>query len=210
MSTFWIQRKASKLGGASETPVTRRRRESSSSRTSESHSQSITSWQLVSSPNLTPVSTRTSVDVQRRRYPWSAKSLLLLPPLLLPRPAESWVAGWRSPSPFPRSGHALAATPVGKGDLLFFGGYVNGFPTNDLYMFTGRHCTTALVETTGDIPTPRSGSASALFGAVLFVWGGDTRPALQSGRRRRRYSGIPDNNIENILDQDLYCLNIGK
>ncbi|KAH9044402.1 hypothetical protein EDB85DRAFT_2130328 [Lactarius pseudohatsudake] len=97
---------------------------------------------------------------QRAVYPWSARRLNLLPPTLLsksgPPPTGS------SPSPFPRYGHALPATATAAGELILFGGLVHESARNDLYMFSTRDLSATLLQTSGEIPSPRVGHASAL------------------------------------------------
>ena len=54
-----------------------------------------------------------------------------------------------------------------------------------------------MLQTTGEIPTPRVGHASALVGSVLIVWGGDTKSNNKS-------------NPGDSLDDGLYLLNLCK
>ncbi len=51
-----------------------------------------------------------------------------------------------------------------------------------------------LIQTSNEVPSARTGHASALISSVLIVWGGDTRLA-----------GEP----EALLDDGLYLLNLG-
>ncbi|KAH9046305.1 hypothetical protein EDB84DRAFT_1586938 [Lactarius hengduanensis] len=130
---------------------------------------------------------------QRAVYPWSARRLNLLPPTLLsksgPPPTGS------SPSPFPRYGHALPATATAAGELILFGGLVHESARNDLYMFSTRDLSATLLQTSGEIPTPRVGHASALVSSVLMVWGGDTNTGGQVVPNERQ-------------DDSLYLLNL--
>ncbi|KAF8274017.1 hypothetical protein EI94DRAFT_1768885 [Lactarius quietus] len=129
---------------------------------------------------------------QRAVYPWSARRLNLLPPTPLnkngPTPTGS------SPSPFPRYGHALPATATAAGELILFGGLVHESARNDLYMFSTRELSATLLQTSGEIPSPRVGHASALVSSVLLVWGGDTNTGGQVPNERQ--------------DDSLYLLNL--
>ncbi|KAH7930533.1 hypothetical protein BV22DRAFT_1124814 [Leucogyrophana mollusca] len=111
---------------------------------------------------------------QRPAYPWSARRLLLPPPATIPKPGVAPPTS-PSPPPFPRYGHALPATATANGDLYLFGGLVRETARNDLYVFSTRDLSATLVQTAGEIPSPRVGHASALVSSVLIVWGGDTK-----------------------------------
>lgn len=78
-----------------------------------------------------------------------------------------------------------------------FGGLVEDTPRNDLYLISADNRYTTRVRTTGEIPSPRVGHASAVVGSVLIVWGGET-----SGISRARYGVEQDNG--------LYLLNLRK
>lgn len=101
-----------------------------------------------------------------------------------------------SPSPFPRHGFALHANATPSGEFFLFGGFTNNKPRKDLYRFSSRDRSATLLQTAGDIPSSRTGHASALVNNVLVVWGGDTRRD-----RKMKHSDAYDN--------DLYMLNIG-
>jgi len=113
-------------------------------------------------------------------YPWSAHA----PPL------------GKSPSPFPRHGHALSTIATAAGELFLFGGYADahGSPHNDLYMFSTRDFSTTLLQTSGETPSPRGGHGAALTSTLLLVWGGWT------GGKNLQNQGC---------DDSLYLLNIG-
>jgi hypothetical protein len=125
-------------------------------------------------------------------YPWSQRKLLLNPPVVLPKPGVS-PPQTPSPSPFPRYGHALPTTATNSGELFLFGGLVHGEVQNDVYLISTRELSATMLQTTGEIPSPRVGHASALVGSVLIVWGGDTKT----------------NNKSNT-DDGLYLLNLCK
>ncbi|KAJ7492803.1 hypothetical protein FB451DRAFT_1389152 [Mycena latifolia] len=110
----------------------------------------------------------------RSAYPWTAHRLALPPPVVLNKPGVVPPTS-PSPSPFPRYGHALPATPTASGDLYIFGGLVRESARNDLYLFSSRDQSATLLQTAGDGPSPRVGHASALVSNVLIVWGGDTK-----------------------------------
>ncbi|KIJ65005.1 hypothetical protein HYDPIDRAFT_27741 [Hydnomerulius pinastri MD-312] len=111
---------------------------------------------------------------QRPAYPWSARRLLLPPPLVITKPGVAPPTS-PSPPPFPRYGHALPATATTSGELYLFGGLVRETARNDLYLFSTRDLSATLVQTAGEVPSPRVGHASALVSSVLIVWGGDTK-----------------------------------
>ncbi|KAI0080361.1 hypothetical protein K474DRAFT_1658082 [Panus rudis PR-1116 ss-1] len=111
---------------------------------------------------------------QRPAYPWSQRRLNLLPPVIIPKPGVAPPSS-PSPSPFPRYGHSLPVNATATGELFLFGGLVRESVRNDLYLFTARDLSATLLQTTGEIPSPRVGHASAIVGSVLIVWGGDTK-----------------------------------
>ncbi|KAH9937238.1 uncharacterized protein B0H18DRAFT_1113097 [Fomitopsis serialis] len=111
---------------------------------------------------------------QRPAYPWSQRRLLLPPPVTIPKPGVAPPTN-PSPSPFPRYGHALPATATATGELFLFGGLVRETVRNDLYLLSTRDLSATLLQTAGEVPSPRVGHASALVGSVLIVWGGDTK-----------------------------------
>ena len=79
-----------------------------------------------------------------------------------------------SPSPFPRSSHALTATATAANELFLFGGYAQGSPRNDIYVFSTRDFSTTLLQTSGDVPSPRTSHGAVLTGNSLLTWGGIT------------------------------------
>jgi hypothetical protein len=132
---------------------------------------------------------------QRPAYPWSARRLLLPPPLIIPKPGVA-ASNSPSPSPFPRYGHALPATATSSGELYLFGGLVRETARNDLYLFSTRDLSATLVQTGGEIPSPRVGHASAIVSSVLIIWGGDTKTDPSSDQSEKQ-------------DDGLYLLNLG-
>ncbi|KAI0066487.1 hypothetical protein BV25DRAFT_1820444 [Artomyces pyxidatus] len=143
-----------------------------------------------------PTAGSSSQPSQRPAYPWSARRLHLQAPVLLPNKAPAGPAPTApSPSPFPRYGHALPATATAAGELFLFGGLVHESARNDLYVFSTRDLSATLLQTSGEIPSPRVGHASALVSSVLLVWGGDTKT---DGRAR------PNDR----QDDSLYLLNL--
>lgn len=127
-----------------------------------------------------PVTTASQQQQQQQQqprqptYPWSQRKLNLNPPVTLPRPGVA-PPQTPSPSPFPRYGHALPSTATASGELFLFGGLVREQVRNDVYLISTRELSATLLQTTGEIPSPRVGHASALVGSVLIVWGGDTK-----------------------------------
>jgi hypothetical protein len=77
-----------------------------------------------------------------------------------------------SPSPFPRDGHTLTATATAAGELFLFGGWAPGRASSDLYVFSTRDFFTTLLQTSGEVPTPRGGHGAALIGTTLLICGG--------------------------------------
>ncbi|KAG6862189.1 hypothetical protein C0995_004271 [Termitomyces sp. Mi166 len=146
-----------------------------------------------SSPNNPPSSSSNpNPPSQRPAYPWSSRRLVLHPPVVLNKPGIVPPTS-PSPCPFPRYGHALPATATVTGDLYLFGGLVREVARNDLYLFSTRDNSTTLLQTAGEVPTPRVGHASALVSNVLIVWGGDTKSDSKSKEKQ---------------DDGLYLLNL--
>lgn len=131
---------------------------------------------------------------QRPAFPWSQRRLLLPPPVTFPTPGVA-PPTTPSPSPFPRYGHALPATASSTGELFLFGGLVRESVRNDLYLLSTRDLSATLLQTVGEIPSPRVGHACAIVGSVLIVWGGDTKANNKPGEKQ---------------DDALYLLNLGE
>lgn len=126
-------------------------------------------------------------------YPWTARRLNLLPPTFLSKNAPP---SGPSPSPFPRYGHALPASATPAGELFLFGGLVHDSARNDLYVFSTRDLSATLLQTSGEIPSPRVGHAGALVSSVFLIWGGDTNTGGQDAPSEPQ-------------DDSLYLLNLG-
>jgi hypothetical protein len=90
-----------------------------------------------------------------------ARRLTLLPPSTIPKPGLTSP----SPSPFPRSGHALPATSS-KGDLFLFSANLQKMT----FMHSPLSQTRPVVQTTGTPAVPRIGHACALVATVIIVW----------------------------------------
>ena len=104
----------------------------------------------------------------------------------------------QSPSPFLRHAHALSSSTTTAGELFLFGGYVHSSesPSNDLYVFSTRDFSTTLLETSGDVPSPRFAHGAVLTSTTLLIWGGRT--------------GFSDQNAQSQSDDDsFYLLNLG-
>jgi hypothetical protein len=118
-----------------------------------------------------------------------------------PRPVCTWSAhapqSGQSPLPFPRNGHTLTATATVAGELFLFGGYVHGCASSDLYAFSTRDSFTTLLQTSGEVPTPRAAHGAALIGTTLLICGGKT-----NGRANFGDQGV-------ISHDSLYLLNLG-
>ena len=143
-----------------------------------------------------PASQQQGPPQQRPAYPWSQRRLQLPPPVTIPKPGVAPPTS-PSPSPFPRYGHALPVNATSSGELFLFGGLVRETVRNDLYLISVRDLSATLLQTTGEIPSPRVGHASALVGSVLIVWGGDTKTSSKSKPGDKQ-------------DDGLYLLNLGK
>ncbi|KAI9060535.1 hypothetical protein FKP32DRAFT_1595287 [Trametes sanguinea] len=126
---------------------------------------------------------------QRPAYPWSQRRLQLPPPVTIPKPGVAPPLT-PSPSPFPRYGHALPVNATSSGELFLFGGLVRDTVRNDLYLISVRDLSATLLQTTGEIPSPRVGHASALVGSVLIVWGGDTKTSSKSKPGDKQDDGL--------------------
>jgi Galactose oxidase, central domain len=104
----------------------------------------------------------------------------------------------QSPSPFLRDAHALSTSATAASGLFLFGGYVHisESPSNDLYVISTRDFSTTLVQTSGDVPSPRFAHDAALTGTTLLIWGG--------------WTDFNDQNAqEQGHDDSLYLLNLG-
>jgi hypothetical protein len=95
-----------------------------------------------------------------------------------------------SPLPFPRFGHTLTANAAGE--LFLFGGWIHNCANTDLFVFSTRDFSTTLLQTSGEVPTPRYAHGAALIGTTFLIYGGETQPG------------------KSVLNHDLlYLLNIG-
>jgi hypothetical protein len=97
-------------------------------------------------------------------HPWS---------VLRPTFRRRGVLPFTSPSPFPRYSYILSTTAAGE--LLFFGGYAHRSLHTDLYVFSTRDLSAALLQTSGEVPGPRFRPAAVLMNSVLLIWGGVTK-----------------------------------
>jgi Galactose oxidase, central domain len=97
-----------------------------------------------------------------------------------PWPVCTWSAhvpqSGSSPSPFPRENHTLTASTTTTGELFLFGGSVHGCASSDLYVLSTRDLSTTLLQTSGDVPTPRYSHGAALIGTTLLICGGKMGP----------------------------------
>jgi hypothetical protein len=71
---------------------------------------------------------------------------------------------------------------------------------NDLYAFSTRDVFTSLLQTSGDVPSPRYGHHAVLTGTslstTLLIWGGKT--------------GLSEQNVQSQTNDDsFYLLNLG-
>ncbi|KAI0267952.1 hypothetical protein BGY98DRAFT_374534 [Russula aff. rugulosa BPL654] len=95
-----------------------------------------------------------------------------------PRPVCTWSAhapqSGPSPLPFPRFSHTLTGTPTPTplGELFLFGGYVRGHASSDMYVCSTGDFSTKILQTSGEVPTPRAAHGAALIGTNLLICGG--------------------------------------
>jgi hypothetical protein len=129
---------------------------------------------------------RQSIELRQEKqqsqpvYPWSAHT----------SPSGQW------PSPFPRRLHTLSATLTATGELFLFGGNTNDRTCNDLYVISTRDFSITLLQTRGDIPSPRYGHCVVLTSTTLLTWGG---------------SDLSNRNAQNqSIDDSFYLLNLGS
>jgi hypothetical protein len=113
---------------------------------------------------------------------------------VLPWSAHASQSG-ASPSPFPRYYHALSTIATATGELFLFGGTTYGRIHNDLYMISTRDFSTTLLNTSGDIPSPRCAHCAVLTSTTLLIWGGKTE--------------LSDQNAQSQSDDSFYLLNLG-
>jgi hypothetical protein len=59
--------------------------------------------------------------------------------------------------------------------MLIFGGLVHDHVRNDLWSMEVKDCSTMNVRTSGQLPAPRVGHASAMADRIMLMWGGDTK-----------------------------------
>ena len=113
-------------------------------------------------------------------YPWSAHT----PP------------SGQCPSPFPRRLHALSTTVTAAGELFLFGGKTYDRMLNDLHVISTRDFSTTLLQTSGDVPSPRSAHCAVLTDTTLLIWGGTTDLGAQNAQNQSN-------------DDSIYLLNFG-
>src|SRR6267154_4789988 len=146
-------------------------------------SQSMASQQLQSPTKLQSRSHSQSAQQTQQSqplYPWSAHTL----------PSGQW------PSPFPRFHYALSTTATAAGELFLFGGYTHNRTCNDLYVISTRDFSTTLLQTSGDVPSPRYGHDAVLTSTIFLIWGGMTKFGDQDAQNQS-------------LDDSFYLLNLG-
>ena len=84
--------------------------------------------------------------------------------------------------------------------MFLFGGYIGGSASNDSYAFSwwelSATLSATLLQTSGEVPSPRLRHAGARFDTVLLIWGGATKVSDQG-------------EISGPYDDSLYVLDIG-
>jgi hypothetical protein len=165
-------------------------------------------WETVLSPsfNSPPANGSTSQSTQQlppRQQPFPTKSQLQPHSSQQdqqPRPVCTWSAhalqSGPSTSPFPRYYHALSTTATAAGELFLFGGYVHYASSDDVHVISTRDFSTTLLQTSGDVPSPRGAHGVALTSTNLLIWGG-------------KMSSSNQNVLNQPLDASLRLLNLG-
>jgi hypothetical protein len=133
-----------------------------------------------SPPTLVPTSGLASSQVtQQLQLPTNSQSHLQSPhKKQQSQPVGPWSAhilpSGQWPSPFPRRRHTISTTATAAGELFLFGGYEESSFTssNDLYVISTRHFSATLLQTSGDIPSPRFGHCAMFTSTILLIWGG--------------------------------------
>jgi len=88
-------------------------------------------------------------------------------------------------------------TARAAGELFLFGGITHDGTRNDLYVISTRDFSTTLLQTSGDVPSPRYGHRAVLTSTILMIWGGGEK-------------NVRDQNKQNqAVDNSLYLLNLG-
>jgi hypothetical protein len=139
---------------------------------------------------------------QRLQFPSNSQSHLespeegQQPKLVCPWSAHAPPLG-QSPSPFLRHAHALSTSATVAGELFLFGGYIHKprSPSNDLYVFSTQEFSTTLLQTSGDVPSPRFAHRAVLTNTTLLIWGGCTNFSDQNAQQQSS-------------DDSLYLLNL--
>jgi hypothetical protein len=138
--------------------------------------------EVPSTPRLAPVRVLASSQItQQSQFPTNSQSHFQSPrhrERRQPQPVCPWSAHnlicgqW--PSPHPRSCLTLSTSATAGGELFLFGGYVfsSDPPSNDLYVISTKDFSTTLLQTSGDVPSPRFGHRAVLTRTTLLIWGG--------------------------------------
>ncbi|KAF8492356.1 hypothetical protein F5888DRAFT_1619157, partial [Russula emetica] len=117
-----------------------------------------------------------------------------------PRPVCTWSAhapqSGPSTSTLPRYYHAVSSTPTAAGELFLFGGYVHYASGDDLHIISTRDFSTTLLQTSGEVPSPRGAHGAALTSTDLLIRGGK----MSSSNR---------NVLNQPFDDSLCLLNLG-
>jgi hypothetical protein len=90
-----------------------------------------------------------------------------------------------------RRWHTLTATANAASELLLFGGLGDSGANSDVYVFSTRDFSPTLLQTSGEVPTPRWAHCAALIGTKILICGG-----VASGGRELNHDS-------------LYLLNLG-
>ena len=119
-----------------------------------------------------------------------------------PEPVCPWtthaVPFGKSPSPYLRDAHSLSTSATTVSDLFLFGGYIysSKSPSNDLYVISTRDFSANLLQTSGDVPSPRYAHRAVLTGTSLLIWGGNTIFGNENAQNQS-------------YDDSFYLLNLG-
>lgn len=92
------------------------------------------------------------------------------------RPLKSSGKSGKTPSVFPRWGHACTAIPNSAGEYIIFGGKVKPDKeevwTNDVILLSTVDMSLTSLETSGEKPRVKSSHRTVIAGRVLVVFGG--------------------------------------
>ena len=78
------------------------------------------------------------------------------------------------PSPSFQYSYTVTTSAATAGELFLIEGGVNARSSSNVYVFSTRDYSITLLQTRGDVPSPRTGVCAALISNTLLVCGGET------------------------------------